>query len=387
MQVYTDPSLAHYFQSVTEASVLWKQLKDDFESTTVLASSLTFKKLVGTRFNESVDINSQIQQFQTNIEDCTEAGLKLEDIIKVMIFLWAMPDSYDTTISAYVATIELKDLTMAKLIPKILDEERRRKGNEEVSVSKITQTKRLPKGPCKKCSRTNHSTEQHWDTKPGSTQKKGQNNRNNGNKERSNQQQNNNGKKQGNGYKKKKQNKGKGKATVNTLQVNTQPVYELDSDNEINVSLYSTREQTENVAWLIDSGATSHITHIFSDFATYQPAKTPGTCSIAGKDMIVEIKGRGTVTFETALVTREKRRITLHNVLYIPDAVTRFFAPSKALHNGCASNVSTKRWTFSQNGKDMLYGHPDHSGLYWIKGTIIRKTDSVAMISSNNYDL
>ena len=381
MQLYSIPSLIHYFKEVEFASVLWNQFATDFKSTSILAESLAFRGLLETKFADNDELNAQIQSFQTNLQLVEETGLKIERSIRVMIFLWALPASYNLPLSAWLATADMTTIDIKDIVPKILEEERRRKGSNEVSVSKITQTKRHKKGPCQKCGKTNHSTENHWDTKPGTSQKKKSENKGNQGKPKQGQAQ----KKQGNGQN-KKQGKGK-RPTVHTLQVATQPVFEIDSDNEINVSLYTLRETSENVAWLIDSGATKHITNSLSDFAAYQPAVTPGTCSVAGKKMQIEIKGQGTVILDTVLDNGANRRITLNNVLYVPEATSRFFAPSKALQIGCVSKITADKWILEQNGTDILHGYPDYSGLYWLKGNIIRSSDSISSIKRNNYDL
>ena len=105
-----------------------------------------------------------------------------------------------------------------------------------------------------------------------------------------------------------------------------------------NIFAYSTSE-TKKVEWLIDSGATSHITNNINDFAFYKAAKIPGLCSVAGKDMVVKILSEGTVILKIC-TNGEYNQVTLTNVLYIPDATMRFFAPRKILSNNCISEIS-----------------------------------------------
>ena len=104
----------------------------------------------------------QIQTYKDTIADVEVAGLKINNQIAVHILLWSLPQSYDLMISVYIGTLtDISKLKIAHIIPKILEEESRRQGQRDVSVSQISQVKKFVKGPCGTCSKTNHSTEQH----------------------------------------------------------------------------------------------------------------------------------------------------------------------------------------------------------------------------------
>ena len=100
--------------------------------------------------------------------------------------------------------------------------------------------------------------------------------------------------------------------------------------------------------------------------------------------MIVKILGEGTVIMNIC-TNGEYRKVTLNNVLYVPDAAMRFFAPHKASVNNCVSEISQQHWKIMQKDQELITGYSDSSGLYWIKGTIIRNRDILAKISKNDY--
>lgn len=385
---YMESTFHHYIlDDSANASDVWKKLKDDFDKESILANSIAFKALVGTHFDDNKDINTQVQEFLTAIRECKNAGLTIDMIIKVHIFLWALPKSYDTAISAYLGTHsgavgKAPTLKIEDLIPIVINEEKRRKSSsdESAAISKISQMRKMPKEPCKKCGCSNHSTEQHWDKKPN---KKGENfTSNKSNNSNANQNKKKNENKKGNNQKNKFKKKGKG--TANGLNVTTDPVYEHNDNNAITISLYQASER-KNVGWLIDSGATSHITNDIKDFSHYNPATIPGHCTVAGKGMTLKILGQGKIIMHVYHKDGTFSDLTLQDVLYIPEATMRFFSPIRAMNAGCTSAISSDKWTGHHKGRKLFTGLPDSSGLYWLTGTVIRNTDSVSKISQNDY--
>src|ERR1700689_5711744 len=101
-----------------------------------------------------------------------------------------------------------------------------------------------------------------------------------------------------------------------------QEVHE-DEDNEIGVALYA----AERERWMMDSGATHHISPHKSDFKDYPPCK--GTVRLGEKSTIDQV-GVGSVVFKTSLGTP----ITLSNVLHIPGVKTWFMSTRALAQKG-----------------------------------------------------
>ncbi|EKM51288.1 uncharacterized protein PHACADRAFT_103520 [Phanerochaete carnosa HHB-10118-sp] len=129
------------------------------------------------------------------------AGIEVKPQLLALLMINALPKSYQTIAGTILTTqTDVTLLTAALIKPKIVEEEQRRVANR-------TQIARVSKAPlldnkCEKCGRKNHTTEQHWDTKPvnsGSSSGNGNNTQ---------QQQQDGGK--------RKKEKGKGKAKDNT---------------------------------------------------------------------------------------------------------------------------------------------------------------------------
>lgn len=379
------------------SATIWESLKKAYDYTNILAAAIDYRKATRFDIDGNRDMNVQITELLALFDSIKRNKVTIDDTSKVLTLYNALPPSYNTAISAYIATVT--DWTKFKidvLIPVIRQEEMRQKNDGgQASVSRISQTTRLPLGPCKKCGKTNHTTENCWgsnrpNNRPsnkGYTNNRGQGN--SGNSKNSKQ------KKGGNYNKANKDNKGKGRAFtnkrrgINSITIGDEPVF--DSDDElINVSLY-TMSETKNAMWLIDSGATSHATNNKNDFFTYQAATTPGTVDIAGKGMTIQVLGRGTVVMDIQIKSGDKRRVTLNNVLYIPEGNTRYFSPTSILDKNCQSILADRSWTITKDDREIIYGLKDIYGLFWIRSTIIKSQDHFNAISSSvkirNYEL
>jgi hypothetical protein len=102
-------------------------------------------------------------------------------------------------------------------------------------------------------------------------------------------------------------------ANSHVLVPTTTSIKEVDEDNSVGVALYA----VECMHWMMDSGATHHITPHRSDFETYTPCNGP--VHLGDKSTIDQV-GVGSVVFKTSLGTP----ITLSNVLHLPEVKTRF---------------------------------------------------------------
>ncbi|KZT12932.1 uncharacterized protein LAESUDRAFT_753966 [Laetiporus sulphureus 93-53] len=75
-----------------------------------------------------------------------------------MILARSLPPSYGNVFANLLVGLDLATAKPQDLIPKIIDEENRRK---KESIGRISQVTR--KGPCGKCGKAGHTTEQHVD--------------------------------------------------------------------------------------------------------------------------------------------------------------------------------------------------------------------------------
>ena len=129
------------------------------------------------------------------------------------------------------------------------------------------------------------------------------------------------------------------------------------NNNVIGVALYA----AERVHWMMDSGATHHITPNWSDFKDYTLCK--GTVHRGDKSTIDQI-GVGSVIFKTSLGTP----ITLSNVLHIPSVKTLFMSTDVLAQKGVEVSFTQDSFKIVVNQHHVAEGYCDRN-LYWLDVT------------------
>jgi hypothetical protein len=162
--------------------------------------------------------------------------------------------------------------------------------------------------------------------------------------------------------KKKKEESGSGsggnKAANSHVLVPTSASIEEVNDN-IGVALYA----AERVHWMMDSGATHHITPHRSDFKDYTPCK--GSVRLGDKSTIDQV-GVSSVIFTTSLGTP----ITLSNVLHIPQVKTRFMSTRTLAQKGAEVSFTQSSFKIIVNQHHVAEGYLEDN-LYWLDASSI----------------
>ena len=97
-----------------------------------------------------------------------------------------------------------------------------------------------------------------------------------------------------------------------------------DSDSESSVLIsvtdqaLSASSSNEQSAWIVDSGATSHMCRDSKSFTTLHQLGDPVDVAL-GDGRALTAVGRGTVKLDMVLPNGELKCCTLHDVLYVPD--------------------------------------------------------------------
>jgi hypothetical protein len=133
-----------------------------------------------------------------------------------------------------------------------------------------------------------------------------------------------------------------------------------DSDNDIQVSIYAAVRSR----WMVDSGATHHITPYWLDFTSWALAK--GAISLSGHAEIQQI-GSGKVV--TKLVGGDRGiQLTLHDIMHIPEAHVHYFSVGTLLCKG--GRILFKNMGFEISMQDHLVakGYMEDN-LFWFDST------------------
>jgi hypothetical protein len=149
---------------------------------------------------------------------------------------------------------------------------------------------------------------------------------------------------------------GSNKATNAHVLVPTTVSIQVVND-KISVALYAASHD----CWMIDSGATHHITPHKSDFSSY--SLCTGTVKLGDKLTVSQI-GVGTVIFKMSQGTK----ITLSNVLHVPDVKTGFIGVHALTKKGAQVSFDNGSCKIVVNGKIVATGY-SQDDLYWIDYT------------------
>ena len=128
-----------------------------------------------------------------------------------------------------------------------------------------------------------------------------------------------------------------------------------------------------NELWIIDSGASHHITNKLSDYTSYTPYAIPEEVQTANKHDSLTILGEGTVFFDTETTNGQIHRVHLENVCYIPNGSNRLLSRGQLCDTGLIERVDNKSTIFSlPTGHIFLRGFPRHPTdmIHWVQSMI-----------------
>ena len=134
---------------------------------------------------------------------------------------------------------------------------------------------------------------------------------------------------------------------------------------------YNVKKSDE--VWLIDSGASHHITNELSDYTSYKPYETPDPIQTANLHDSLMVHGEGTVFFDTKTTNGQIHKVHLDNVCYIPNGSNRLISRGQLCKSGLIEVADNKSTTFLlPTGHIFLWGFPrnEQDTLHWVQSMI-----------------
>ena len=153
--------------------------------------------------------------------------------------------------------------------------------------------------------------------------------------------------------KKKEEVSSSGNKAANS-HVQVPSIIEIDDNDNISVSLYA----ADKIHWMMDSGATHHITPHRSDFTDYTPIR--GTIHLRDKSTTDQV-GIGSVIFRSP----QGHKITLRNVLHVPSVHTHFLSTSMMMNKEAMITFDQGGFEISIDQKCVAKGYQEDK-LYWL---------------------
>jgi hypothetical protein len=287
-----------------------------------MSSFNTWVALTGTALDEASPMQPQFQKMNDTRITLENNDMKITDLQFCFILIKALPDSYTAVASTILATGEPSDLSPQKIQDWILNEEGWWSG-ASTSLNKIAPIKRKgdkadkSKVKCHYCQKLGHKINECRKKKRDTEEKE----------------------------KKEKGNSALSTKSVN-VHITTASIEEIDDNEDLPISLYAAAWSR----WMVDSGATNHITPHRSDFISWTPAK--GTVSLGGHAEIAQI-GRGTVVIRPS---GSDKIVHLHDVMHVPNAGTCYFSVSALLQKGAQILFKNNKLSILLRGQQIAAG-------------------------------
>ena len=337
LRLYVKPEVYSLITSDTEFPSFkdkWDKLKQVYGGAT--GSTTIFNvwiQLTQARLDDSQPMTSQLAKLNEARVNLSNASMGVTNTQYCLILLNALPSSYEIVATTILASGAPSSLSHSEIIARILNKEGRRSGSSAALNSARAPIKSDGKKKRKDHSNlTCHYCNKKGHIKPDCRKKK----------------QDKLGNKEGNSS---------SKAANTHILTNTSASIEEVND-DLTAALYATDAKPR---WMMDSGATHHITPCRTDFKDYSLVN--GTIRLGDKSTVNQI-GAGTVVFKSP----QGYEITLSNVLHVPAVKTQFMSTSALTQKGALVTFDEKAFKVVHKERCIAMGYLENK-LYWLDAT------------------
>jgi hypothetical protein len=317
--------LITYVEDEDDPAKIWTTLKDRFRPTTDITMAQALKNIISMRMAEDADMESHIRDFTAAKRRLEEHGVSLDDIVYRTIFLLSMPSGYQMTVTALEGQT---DMRLEAIQNRLLDEFRKRKNSAQggmvMSALLTNQTSRKgrfrgrnsgnsarnPGNPpnnlhCAHCRKSGHVESTCWSLHPEL--------RRNG--------------------------KPSIKDSANVAFHTSSDVIRrasVKADSKIG-------EKWDPKHWILDSGASEHFSPYRQLYSSYVPLREAVNVYTAKGEL--QGIGIGHIDIMVEDGGGSPLRITLMNVLHVPDMDVNLLSTNVLLANGAEVNMHPQRGT------------------------------------------
>src|SRR5712672_2406562 len=347
LRLYIKPDVYSLIASATDLPTFkdkWDKLKDTYGGASGSTTAFNlWRQLTQATLDDSTPMAQQLAKINETREALSNVSMGITDNQFCLILLHALPNSYEVLASTILASGGPDKLKHSEIITQILNEEGHRSGSSSsLNVAKAAPIKSAKGKKQDHSNLTCHYSNRKGHIKPDCHKKK---------------------------QDEKESASGSKAANTHVAVLTSASIEEIKED--LTVSLYAAQKD----AWLIDSGATHHITPHASDFKDY--TKIKGAVRLGDKSEVAQ-EGIGSVTIKSS----EGYTITLSNMLHVPLVNTRFIAVSALEIKGGEVLFAKGRAKILIGGKIIASGIRDHK-LYWLNAAPISDLNHAKSVSTS----
>jgi hypothetical protein len=283
------------------AKELWDKLGNLYQSKSLVNKLFLRKKLYHLRMEDGDSVTEHLNAFNTLVSQLVSVNITIAEEDKCITLLCSFPDSWDNLVVAIGSTTQ-STLKYEDVVSSLLSEEMRRKSMDSHSTYALfVRGRTQDKNPGKPSGGRSKSTGRS--KSPGKSLRKCWKCGKTGHYKKD--------------CKSKKVDKPKGSDSTSSTEAKT------STEEGGDVYLASTSTHADCDVWLIDSGASYHMTPHREWFSEYE--KYDGGDVFLGDDSTAKILGRGRVK----LLLKDGRIRTLPGVLHIPKLARSLISVSK----------------------------------------------------------
>ena len=296
-------NVLNHISGETHARTLWNKLEQLYARKTGNNKLFLIKRLIQLKYHDGTPITDHLNAFQGIINQLAGMGIKFEDEIQGLWILGNLPDSWETFRTSLSNSAPDGIISMELAKGSILNEEMRRKSQASSSHSDVLVTENRgrsqSRGPSNKGKHRSKSKGKFGDFECYHCGRKGHTTRFCRQLKRENKKANYNNQKNN----QRKDDGGDDNAEVNTT---TEEFFICCDDEMVNLA-------HDDSSWVVDSGATCHVTSQRDFYSSYTPGNF-GNVRM-GNYGLSKVVGVGDVClkFDTGM------ELVLRNVKHVPD--------------------------------------------------------------------
>lgn len=339
-----DSQLAH-IKSCKGPAEAWRTLCNIHETRSLSNILFIRRKFFTSKMQEGSDLLNHTNQVKALADQLTCLDVPVRDEDVVMTLLESLPPSFESLITA-LETMHMKDLTMEFVTARLMHEVSKRKEKEPHGDDAALASRQNKWGGssshgepkvCYNCGKPGHIARNCFKPKK---------------------------------WERDNANQAKEKETANHAK----------EDEDYAFATQDGPHSKSVCKWIMDSGATKHMTPNRAVFDTYE-AIAPRNVHL-GDDSVVEAVGVGSIVVEV-LVGGRSKRIRIKNSLHVPKLQANLLSVSKLVSSGMKVQFNMDGCTLRAPNGEVLAVAPLEGNLYEVTFTKVHEADAAHLVQSS----
>ena len=325
-------SQLYLITSCEEPKEAWDALKKHFERESLANKLFLKKQYFRKEMSEGNTIDMHLKEMKELTDKLNSIGAPISEEDQVITLLGSLPPSFSSVVTALEARVD--DLTMDFVQQQLIHHERKIKAQEsKLDDSALVGTQKRKPPKCWNCDEVGHIQR----------------------------------------FCPKRKEKSQHRAKV------TEDEVESDGDGE---GAFPVSGEVPEDKWLVDSGASSHMTPKREYFSKYQSFITPEKVGL-GDGRVVEAVGVGTEKLNMPFKVSKSKKAVMYDVLHIPKLSCNLFSVRVATKRGNTFKFGqSKCWI--RGPKGTLEGMGFLAGkLYHLKCDVITGEEKASLVSED----